>query len=79
MKTTKPLSTKKKSKALNKHNVISSLVCIYRGKIHDVEHKYNELLRQNVEIVSTAITQDYTSYGWTETFVLVVTYKPNCL
>lgn len=65
--------------ALNKPVVKSTLVCIYRGKIYDVESRYNELLRRNVDIISTAITQDYTSYGYTDTFVLVVTYKPNGL
>jgi hypothetical protein len=63
--------------ALTTHAVKSSLVCIYRGKIYDVESRYNKLLSRNVEIVSTTITQDYTAYGQTETFVLVVTYKPN--
>lgn len=48
---------------------------VFRGKIVDVHNQYNALLKQDVEIISTSLSKDYTRYGYNETFVLIVTYQ----
>lgn len=52
-----------------------TLVRIFKGTIGSIETQYNEFLSKNVKIISTTITKDYTSYGYTDTFVFVVTYN----
>ena len=52
-----------------------TLVCFFRGKSYQIEAEYEAFLKRDVEIVSTAITKDFTKYGKEESFVLIVTYK----
>lgn len=50
-------------------------VQIFKGQIYSIQSQYESLLKWDIEIISTTLTKDYTSYGYTETFVLMVTYK----
>lgn len=45
------------------------------GSRYEVEDKYDELLREDIEVISTTITQDFSKFQNVEKFILVVTYK----
>jgi hypothetical protein len=52
-------------------------VAFFRGKYHDIQDSYEQFITLNYRatVISTAITKDYEKYGYTETFVFIVTYK----
>lgn len=52
-------------------------IYIYEGTTSEIRKGYTELLKQNVEIISTSVTQGYRSYDKQKQFVLMVTFKHN--
>lgn len=46
-----------------------------KGTLYEIQSKYDELLKSDIEIISTTIVQDFQKYGNFEQFILVITYE----
>lgn len=46
-----------------------------KGTLEDVEYRYAEMLKSDIEIISIAITPHFENGGHFLQFILIVTYK----
>jgi hypothetical protein len=48
---------------------------LINGTRYEIDERYSKFLNEDVEIISTALSQDFSKYGHTEHFVFIITYK----